>query len=52
MLKRRPLGRSGLTVPELCFGASRIVTATPVEATATVHAALRGGMDHVDTAPF
>ena len=52
MLKRRPLGRSGLTVPELCFGASRIVNATSSEATATVHAALTAGIDHVDTAPF
>ena len=52
MLKRHPLGRSGLTVPELCFGASRIVHATSVEASATMHAALVAGLDHVDTAPF
>ena len=52
ILKRRPLGRSSLTVPELCFGASRIINASPPEATATVHAALSAGMDHVDTAPF
>lgn len=52
MLKRRPLGGSGLTVPELCFGASRIVNAPPPEATATVHAALGAGMNHIDTAPF
>ena len=49
---RRSLGRCGLTVPVLGFGASRIVDATPEDATATVHAALAHGMDHLDTAPF
>ena len=49
---RRPLGKSGLTVPIIGFGASRIVDAPGEMPTATVHAALAAGMNHVDTAPF
>lgn len=52
VLARRCLGRSGLSLPILSFGASRIVDATQEGASATVHAALAAGMDHVDTAPF
>ena len=51
-MPRRPLGKSGISMPMLAFGASGLGKTTPGEAIATVHAALAAGIDHVDTAPF
>ena len=51
-MPRRPLGKSGISMPLLAFGASGLGQTTPVAAIETVHAALAGGIDHIDTAPF
>ncbi len=51
-MPRRPLGKSGISMPLLAFGASGLGKITSGEAIATVHAALAAGIDHVDTAPF
>lgn len=55
VLPRRALGRAGLTVTELGFGASVIASkdriVTPEEAIATVEAAWDGGVRYFDTAP-
>ena len=51
-MPRRPLGKSGISMPMLAFGASGLGRVTPAAAIETVHAALAAGIDHVDTAPF
>lgn len=48
----RQLGPSQLRLHPLSFGASRLVGLPQADATATVHAALELGMNHLDTAPF
>src|SRR5580693_1869108 len=52
----RPLGRTGLRVPWLSFGASSLGQEfRPVdlrEAVRSVHAALELGMNFIDTSPF
>ncbi|MBL8382931.1 MAG: aldo/keto reductase [Burkholderiales bacterium] len=52
MLARRALGRSGLTLPMLAFGASALGTLDDETAAGAVDAAIAAGMDHFDTAPF
>lgn len=49
MLYRR-LGRTGLQVSELAYGAARGATTTPQDFIATVHACIAAGMNFVDTA--
>jgi len=51
-MPRRPLGKSGISMPLLAFGASGLGKTTLEAAIETVHAALAGGIDHIDTAPF
>ena len=51
-LSLRQLGASQLRLHPMSFGASRLVGLPVAEATATVHAALESGMNHLDTAPF
>ena len=51
-LTRRTLGKSGIHLPLLAFGASGLGAIPQAEATATVHAALAAGIDHIDTAPY
>ena len=51
-LTRRKLGKSAIDMPLLSFGASGLGTIPQAQATATVHAALAAGMDHIDTAPY
>ena len=55
-MKRRLLGRTGLEVPILAFGASSLGAefrrVTVEEALASVHVALDLGMNLVDTSPF
>ncbi len=51
-IPRRPLGKSGISMPLLAFGASGLGKTTPAAAIETVHAALACGIDHIDTAPF
>lgn len=52
----RPVGRTSLSLPTLGFGGAPLGglfnAVDPVEATATLAAALDSGMRHVDTAPF
>lgn len=48
----RQLGASPLRLHPMSFGASRLVGLPVDNATATVHAALQSGMNHLDTAPF
>lgn len=49
MLYRR-LGRTGLKVSELSFGAARGATEDPKQFTATVHAVIAAGINFIDTA--
>lgn len=49
MLFRR-LGRTGLHVSELSYGAARGATPDPASFIATVHAAIDGGVNFIDTA--
>ena len=55
-MKTRPLGRTGLEVPILAFGASSLGAefrrVTVEEALASVHVALDLGMNLIDTSPF
>ncbi len=51
-LTRRKLGKSAIDMPLLSFGASGLGAIPQAQATATVHAALAAGMDHIDTAPY
>jgi len=55
-MKRRLLGRTGLEVPILAFGASSLGAefrrVTVEEALASVHVALELGMNFIDTSPF
>ena len=55
-MKRRLLGRTGLEVPILAFGASSLGAefrrVTVEEALASVHVALNLGMNLIDTSPF
>ena len=55
-MKRRLLGRTGLEVPILAFGASSLGAefrrVTVEEALASVHVALELGMNLIDTSPF
>ena len=51
-MPRRALGKSGISMPLMAFGASGLGRITPAAAIETVHAALAAGIDHVDTAPF
>ena len=51
-MPRRPLGKSGISMPLLAFGASGLGKTTPAAAVEIVHAALAVGIDHIDTAPF
>ena len=55
-MERRPLGKTGLTLPVLSFGASSLGQEfRPVdinEALRAVHVALDAGMDFLDTSPF
>jgi aryl-alcohol dehydrogenase-like predicted oxidoreductase len=55
-MKRRLLGRTGLEVPILAFGASSLGAefrrVTVEEALASVHVALDLGMNLIDTSPF
>ena len=55
-MERRPLGKTGLTLPVLSFGASSLGQEfRPVdlnEALAPVHVALDLGMNFIDTSPF
>ena len=51
-MPRRALGKSGISMPLMAFGASGLGRVTPAAAIETVHAALAAGIDHVDTAPF
>ncbi len=55
-METRPLGRTGLFVPKLSFGASSLGqefrNVTLEEATRSVHVALEHGMNLIDTSPF
>ena len=51
-LTRRSLGKSDIRLPRLAFGASGLGAIPQPEATATGHAALAAGIDHIDTAPY
>src|SRR4051812_18030440 len=55
-MDRRPLGRTGLSLPALSFGASSLGQEfRPVdlnEALRSVRVALDGGMNFIDTSPF
>jgi aryl-alcohol dehydrogenase-like predicted oxidoreductase len=55
-MKRRPLGKTGLTLPVLSFGASSLgAEFRPIdlqEAMRAVRTALDCGMDFIDTSPF
>lgn len=55
-MERRPLGKTGLTLPVLSFGASSLGQEfRPVdvnEALRSVHVALDAGMDFIDTSPY
>lgn len=55
-MERRPLGKTGLTLPVLSFGASSLGAEFRAidlnEAMASVHAALDVGMNFIDTSPF
>lgn len=55
-MNRRPLGRTGLTLPELSFGASSLGQEfRPIdlnEALRSVHVALDLGMNFIDTSPY
>jgi len=55
-MKTRPLGRTGLDVPILSFGASSLGqefrSVTLDEALASVRTALAGGLNLIDTSPF
>jgi len=55
-MERRPLGRTGLSLPVLSFGASSLGqefrSVQIDEALASVHAALELGMNFIDTSPF
>lgn len=46
----RPLGKTGLNVSELAWGAARGAQETPDAFVATLHAALDGGINFIDTA--
>jgi len=49
-MRYRRLGRTGLQVSELGFGAARGATRDPAGFTATVHAAIEAGINFIDTA--
>jgi L-galactose dehydrogenase len=55
-LPTRPLGRTGLHLPILSFGASSLGeefrSVSIEEALASVRVALDGGLNHIDTSPF
>jgi len=55
-MERRPLGKTGLTVPILSFGASSLGQefrqVDVNEALRSVHVALDAGMDLIDTSPY
>jgi aryl-alcohol dehydrogenase-like predicted oxidoreductase len=50
MLKKVPLGRSGLTVSQIGLGANRLLDPTEKDWVATVHRALDLGLDFIDSA--
>ncbi|MDR6722735.1 aryl-alcohol dehydrogenase-like predicted oxidoreductase [Paenibacillus amylolyticus] len=56
MMKQRILGRTGLNVPVLSFGASSLGSVfrniDPNEGIRTVHAALDAGMNYIDVSPY
>ena len=55
-MQRRPLGRTGLTLPILSFGASSLGRefrrVDLKEALQSVHTALECGLDYIDTSPY
>jgi aryl-alcohol dehydrogenase-like predicted oxidoreductase len=55
-MQRRPLGRTGLTLPILSFGASSLGRefrrVDLKEALQAVHTALECGLDYIDTSPY
>src|SRR6188474_1962169 len=55
-MERRPLGKTGLTLPILSFGASSLGQefrqVDVNEALRSVHVALDAGMDFIDTSPY
>jgi aryl-alcohol dehydrogenase-like predicted oxidoreductase len=55
-MERRPLGKTGLTLPVLSFGASSLGQefrqVDVNEALRSVHVALDAGMDFIDTSPY
>ncbi len=55
-MQRRPLGRTGLTLPILSFGASSLGRefrrVDLNEALQSVHTALECGLDYIDTSPY
>src|SRR3954464_9282964 len=55
-MERRPLGKTGLTLPILSFGASSLGQefrqVDVDEALRSVHVALEAGMNFIDTSPF
>src|ERR1700709_1417620 len=55
-MEHRALGKTGLMIPKLSFGASSLGQefrqVDLSEALASVHAALDSGMDFIDTSPF
>lgn len=55
-MERRPLGRTGLTLPKLSFGASSLGRefrrVDLKDALQAVHVALECGLDYIDTSPY
>src|SRR3954464_2310523 len=55
-MKTRPLGKTGLSLPILSFGASSLGqefrSVSVDEALKSVHVALEGGLNFIDTSPF
>jgi L-galactose dehydrogenase len=55
-MEKRPLGKTGISVPSLAFGASSLGqefrTVSLDEAFRSVYVAIEGGIDLIDTSPF
>jgi D-threo-aldose 1-dehydrogenase len=52
MLTKKILGRTSLSLYPLSFGASRLVGSNEIQATETISAGIKLGMNHIDTAPY